>query len=253
MFGLRDTRSLAVCLAFSIALHVVAMRVLPGFHVPEMKAPDVLEVRLEHVEPPKVIPPAPQVKPAPALPPKAAPKKEKEARHAALPRPAPPQEAPPIVTPREAPPVPAIIALPQSEVLLRSSPAPEAEPPAPRQEVPRAAAAPAPKADGGSSRDQGATITPPNSSAAYLRNPPPRYPVSARRNGEQGTVTLRVFVTKDGAPANVSVHTTSGSPSLDRAALEAVKTWRFVPARQGTEPVDASVLVPIVFKLDGLS
>jgi len=66
-------------------------------------------------------------------------------------------------------------------------------------------------------------------------------------------VTLRVLVTREGAPARVTVEQTSGSRHLDTAALEAVKTWRFVPARQGTEPVDAWVLVPIVFRLEDAS
>ena len=38
---------------------------------------------------------------------------------------------------------------------------------------------------------------------------------------------------------------------LDRAAQEAVTRWRFVPARRGDVAVEAWVLVPIVFKLQG--
>ena len=98
-----------------------------------------------------------------------------------------------------------------------------------------------------------AADTPPTHNAAYLRNPPPRYPLVARRNGEQGTVTLRVLVTREGVPAKVSVEKTSGSSHLDSAALETVRTWRFMPARQGAQPVEAWVLVPIVFKLEGVS
>jgi protein TonB len=96
-------------------------------------------------------------------------------------------------------------------------------------------------------------ITPPAFNAAYLRNPAPRYPLIARRNGEQGTVTLRVLVTREGRPASVSVERTSGSGHLDSAALETVKTWRFVPARQGRESIETWVLVPIVFRLEGTS
>jgi protein TonB len=96
-------------------------------------------------------------------------------------------------------------------------------------------------------------VTPPAHQAAYLRNPPPRYPIIARRNGDQGTVTLKVLVTREGLPASVSVEKSSGSGHLDSAALETVRTWRFVPARQGAQPVEAWVLVPIVFKLEGVS
>lgn len=111
----------------------------------------------------------------------------------------------------------------------------------PRQDVARAApaASPAP-----------APVVPPGFNAEYLRNPPPRYPPSARRNGEQGTVTLKVRVTREGAPADVTIDRTSGSSALDHAAMEAVRGWRFVPARQGSQPVEAWVLVPIVFRLE---
>ena len=46
------------------------------------------------------------------------------------------------------------------------------------------------------------------------------------------------------------INTSSGSDRLDRAALDAVRRWKFVPARLGDTPVDAWVLVPIAFSLD---
>jgi protein TonB len=98
-----------------------------------------------------------------------------------------------------------------------------------------------------------APATPPVFNAGYLRNPAPEYPLLARRNGEQGTVTLKVLVARDGSPVSISVERTSGSERLDRAALDTVKTWRFIPAREGSEPVEAWVLVPIVFRLEGAS
>jgi protein TonB len=90
----------------------------------------------------------------------------------------------------------------------------------------------------------------PSFNAAYLRNPAPRYPLVARRNGEQGTVTLKVLVSRDGQPASVDIERTSGSPILDNAAREAVRSWRFTPARRGAQAVEAWVLVPIVFRLE---
>jgi protein TonB len=98
-----------------------------------------------------------------------------------------------------------------------------------------------------------AAPTLPSFSAAYLRNPAPHYPLEARRAGEQGTVTLRVLVTREGRAARVDIEKSSGSNRLDAAALEAVKAWRFVPARQGQDAIESSVLVPIVFRLEGAS
>ena len=92
--------------------------------------------------------------------------------------------------------------------------------------------------------------SPPDFRAAYLRNPAPAYPTAARRNGEEGTVTLRVLVSTDGVPREVMLERSSGSSSLDAAALATVKTWRFTPARRAGEAQEAWVLVPIVFRLE---
>ena len=92
--------------------------------------------------------------------------------------------------------------------------------------------------------------TPPVFNAAYLRNPPPRYPLAARRNGEEGQVMLKVLVNPDGTPVRVELDQSSGSPLLDGAALEAVHGWRFVPARRGAQNVEGWVRVPLVFRLE---
>ena len=97
------------------------------------------------------------------------------------------------------------------------------------------------------------TANAPRFNAAYLSNPAPRYPEVARRSGEQGTVTLRVQVARDGVASRVAVEKSSGSPHLDAAALEAVKAWRFTPARRGGDTIESWMLVPIVFRLDGRS
>jgi protein TonB len=92
--------------------------------------------------------------------------------------------------------------------------------------------------------------TPPRSDAAYLNNPRPAYPLAARRRGDQGTVFVRVLVTAEGLPASVGLDKSSGYPALDDAALSAVKSWRFVPARQGAQPIESPYVVPVVFKLE---
>jgi len=247
MTALHDSRLLAAWLAASVAVHVVVMLALPVVRMIEEGRPTVIEVTLRQIEPPRVIPSPPEPKLSPPAREKPAPKKE--ARRVPVPE-SVPQREPPVTPPREPAPAPAIIALPQAESPVR---VPAAEPDAtPRQEAPRAAPSVG-KTDTGSREPAPAAVTPPAFNAAYLRNPPPRYPVSARRNGEQGTVTLRVLVTREGAPATVTVHATSGSSALDAAAVEAVKGWRFTPARQGADAVEAWVLVPIVFRLDGVS
>ncbi|MDR1994089.1 TonB family protein [Azonexus sp.] len=86
--------------------------------------------------------------------------------------------------------------------------------------------------------------------AAYLNNPEPKYPPLSRRFGEEGKVLLRVQVTIDGRASTVELEKSSNYTRLDEAARQAVASWRFVPARRGDEAVEASVIVPIVFRLD---
>jgi periplasmic protein TonB len=97
----------------------------------------------------------------------------------------------------------------------------------------------------------GDPIVPPSFNAEYLDNPAPIYPPAARRLREQGRVVLLVEVAPDGLPRQVNLAASSGSPRLDEAALDAVRRWRFVPARKGSTAVPAQVLVPIVFGLTG--
>lgn len=100
-----------------------------------------------------------------------------------------------------------------------------------------------------STQGSGESITPPQFGAAYLNNPKPAYPAFARRMGIQGTVMLKVLVSKDGFTLKVQVAQSSGSDILDNTAAETVKTWRFVPARRGDTPIDEWVQVPIAFHL----
>ena len=93
-------------------------------------------------------------------------------------------------------------------------------------------------------------VSAPEFSATYLHNPEPRYPLSARRREESGTVRLKVLVTPQGTAARVELEQSSGSAALDQAALQTVKNWHFVPARRGDEPIEAWVKVPIQFQLE---
>ncbi|CAE6752983.1 hypothetical protein CFBP6600_17070 [Xanthomonas arboricola pv. corylina] len=85
----------------------------------------------------------------------------------------------------------------------------------------------------------------------YLSSPAPSYPVAALRAGQQGTVLLRVLVGTDGRPAEVSVQTSSGHRALDLAARSQVlRNWRFQPAMQNGQAVQAYGLVPVSFSLN---
>jgi protein TonB len=94
------------------------------------------------------------------------------------------------------------------------------------------------------------TITAARFNAAYLNNPEPKYPPLSRRLGEEGKVLLKVRVMPDGNPGAVDLEKSSNFERLDEAARQAVSRWRFIPAKRGDEPIEASVIVPIVFRLD---
>ena len=85
--------------------------------------------------------------------------------------------------------------------------------------------------------------------AAYLNNPAPEYPRAARRLHLQGKVIVRVLVSAAGTAERVGVAQSSGAEMLDKAALDAVREWTFVPARQGSRAVVGEVDVPINFNL----
>lgn len=199
-----------------VALHAAGLAALLAIAAPKV-APVVRALEIALLAPmaaPQPTPPAP----APPAPPK--PRSE--------PRPAPQ----PVVAPRPEPAPAPIVAAPAAAVAAPATTgAPAETKPAPQAEAP-------------------AAVAPPRFDAAYLNNPRPTYPPLARRMGEEGRTVLRVLVSAEGLPEQIELRQSAGSPRLDAAAQEAVKRWRFLPARQGDKAVAAWVLVPLVFKLE---
>ena len=103
--------------------------------------------------------------------------------------------------------------------------------------------APAPQAAGG-------PVSLPRTDATHLNNPKPVYPAASRRLGEQGRVLLSVYILPDGSVSEIKLKQSSGHPRLDQAALDAVKRWRYVPAKRGGEPIPYWYVQPIAFALD---
>ena len=165
--------------------------------------------------------------------------------------PPPPSVPTPVLTAPPAPPKPALEPV-QSARPLPAEPArpeiarPESQPAPPPAPVPAPAATEAPRA---APPPPPPPITQPRFNADYLTNPKPPYPSASRRMGEEGEVRLRVHVDTTGQAQQIEVFRSSGFPRLDQAALDTVKQWRFIPARQGDQPVAAWVIVPIQFSL----
>ncbi len=92
----------------------------------------------------------------------------------------------------------------------------------------------------------------PSQDISYNDRQPPRYPISAVRQHQQGTVYLLVLVGPDGSVQDVKVDQSSGYRDLDRAAIEAARKWKFNPGSRDGKPVGGWVKVPVQFKLSNL-
>ena len=115
--------------------------------------------------------------------------------------------------------------------------------------------APASRREGtAETRQEAAGLRPPKDANAVPRygdNARPAYPPLARLRGYQGVVVLFVEVLADGRVGQVEIKRSAGHEILDRAALEAVRTWRFEPGRREGRAVTMSVEVPVRFVLNG--
>lgn len=97
---------------------------------------------------------------------------------------------------------------------------------------------------GGGPYRPGSGITPPR----LLKEVKALYTEEARRRGITGDVLLEIVVTRDGSVDTVSVLRALGS-GLEQRAIDAVRQWRFSPARRQGEPVDVIVQVAVEFSL----
>lgn len=203
----------------AIGLHAAVLAYPLGKAVSQLDIPPPGPITVKLIEALQPTPAAPQ--------PVASPK----------PQPAPAQSA----TPRPRP----VLAM-SAEQQPVSANIPTVAPPAPAapEPVSRTAANTAPAAPAA------VPVTAARFNAAYLNNPEPKYPPLSRRLGEEGKVLLKVRVLADGNPASVDLEKSSSFERLDEAARQAVARWRFVPAKRGDEPIEASVIVPVVFRLD---
>lgn len=174
--------------------------------------------------------------------------------------PAPAAEAAPALLPAApefTPPAPAINPPPSVELLTaKASPIPApaaatAKATTARSErtTPRGSRAPGatPGTAGGSGLARGgAGYMPPRFHLRYK----PAYPEEARARRLEGTVLLLVSLDASGRVTEAAIRRTCGHGSLDRAALRAVRSWRFDPARQNGTAIAAQVEIPIRFRFE---
>lgn len=131
-----------------------------------------------------------------------------------------------------------------SKPFIIDSPAPIAPPPA--QTAPAPATPSVPAGSGTTASSSQADSLP---VAIPDLSPAPEYPAEAYRNGESGTVRVRATVDPNGNVAQAQIELRSSSRALDRAALDAVKRWKFKPATRNGQRVQSDIIVPVEFNL----
>lgn len=82
-----------------------------------------------------------------------------------------------------------------------------------------------------------------------VKTPPPRYPDSLKREGVSGVVAVVIVIDEKGAIMSSSIAKSSHA-EFERPALEAVKNWKFKPAKKDGNPVKVRVTIPLRFNVD---
>jgi protein TonB len=153
----------------------------------------------------------------------------------------PAENAPPLPadTAGEALPLPP---LPPKPAAQAAKPAPEAPPPAPKALEFNLA---------GTDSDTNAQVISGNVLPAMpddrFRNRPPAYPLEAAMLGEAGAVVVIIHVSAYGLATGAEVAQSSGSASLDQAAVAAVRKWHFRPAMSEGQAVPFDMPFRFVF------
>ena len=228
-----SARSKVAVTAMVLAVHALALwglQRLPGATPAPMVIPAQVIATFITPEPePIVMPePMPLAPPEPVVQPKPVPKPQPKPQPKPKPQPLPKAVASPDPAPATAP----------TGTL-------DPEPTAPATPTPAPTAAQA-----SATTDAPAAIVMPSSSAAYLNNPRPSYPSISRRMGEQGKVMLRVFVNAQGQPEQIQIQQSSGFDRLDKAAVDAVRRWKFTPDSRNGMAEAMWNIVPINFVLE---
>ncbi|MBI1815662.1 MAG: energy transducer TonB [Deltaproteobacteria bacterium] len=219
---------------------IVLAAVALGFGTKELVSEKPVDVtfveKIVKEEPPPPPPPVAEAKPQP--PPAAAPVVRPDQKIRQLDKPPPPKE---LVAPKEMPQAAPLEADPSQDKGIAVFGEPGDGDPAGLE---------------GGSKDgvaggQVGAITLPEDAVPPLpakSNAVPAYPQEARANGQTGTVILKVVILANGRVADVQVM--RGDEPFVSAAVQAVKTWKYEPARYKGLPITVYRIIQIPFKLN---
>lgn len=242
------SRKLLLTLLISIVAHVAVVRALeskevapPMTHTGSLKAPVALT--FSAVSQPKVATPPKQSVPKPKPVVKKQPKPV---------IPTPIAKAKPVLKKPEPKPEPAIEKKPEPVKPKPKQKPEDTKDPAPDpSEKPVVEEPPVEKTAVQKSKAEGLNQKPVRvTNVNILHQEKPRYPRMAKRRNQQGIVILDIVVDEEGLPEAIKILTSSGYPSLDKAAVASVKHWRFKPERRHNQRVKSQVHVPVNFQIN---
>jgi protein TonB len=78
----------------------------------------------------------------------------------------------------------------------------------------------------------------------------PEYPMRAQQQGVEGWVIVQYVVGKDGSVRDARALDAQPSGIFDRAAVQAVMSWKFSPAIRDGKPIETSLKAKINFEID---
>jgi protein TonB len=76
----------------------------------------------------------------------------------------------------------------------------------------------------------------------------PQYPIFAKQLHIQGTVIVKALISRDGVIMHAEAE--SGQPLLVKAALDAVRQWRYRPYYLNHEPIEVETEITVNFVLE---
>jgi len=79
-----------------------------------------------------------------------------------------------------------------------------------------------------------------------LVGPQPRYPDALKSSRESGSATISLLIRANGAASELVMKEAS-RPEFGQAALDALRTWRFLPKVKDGQPVEARITLPFKF------
>jgi periplasmic protein TonB len=82
-----------------------------------------------------------------------------------------------------------------------------------------------------------------------VRTPPPKYPTELKREGVSGMVVVNMVIDTDGSVQEVTV-SKSTHIEFERPAIDAVKGWKFKPAKKDGAAIRSRVALPLKFTVD---